>query len=127
MQDVNFIPLVNMSEDDVIFNLKKSKVYIDFGHHPGRDRFPREAVLNNNIIITNFRGSALFYNDIPIHPVKYKFESNDILDLCGSIKSSLENYSEKIKDFKLYKSMILNQKDEFIIQVKQNFISSPDY
>jgi hypothetical protein len=108
-----------MSRNQIIDVLKRSKIYIDFGSHPGKDRFPREAALMNNIIITGFRGSAMFYNDGPIDPTQYKFDMNDLYSAANKIKEHLYNYNEKIKDFDLYKNIILNQKEEFINQVKQ--------
>jgi hypothetical protein len=111
-----------MSRDEVIDTLKKSKIYIDFGYHPGKDRFPREAALTNNCVISGFRGSAMLYNDVPIDPLKYKFNLNELESVADRIKDCLENYDERIKDFSLYKSVITNQKEEFINQVKQIFL-----
>lgn len=37
--DLNWVPLENMSNEEVRGKLKTSKVYIDFGDHPGKDRF----------------------------------------------------------------------------------------
>jgi hypothetical protein len=122
LPDVKFVPLTNMSRDEVIDTLKKSKIYIDFGYHPGKDRFPREAALTNNCIISGFRGSAMLYNDVPIDPLKYKFNLNELESVADRIKDCLENYDERIKDFSLYKSVITNQKEEFINQVKQIFL-----
>ena len=34
------------------------QVYIDFGHHPGQDRLPREAVQCGCVVITGTRGSG---------------------------------------------------------------------
>jgi len=34
------------------------QVYIDFGHHPGQDRLPREAVQCGCVVITGKRGSG---------------------------------------------------------------------
>lgn len=123
LPNVKFFPLVNMTKNQVIDTLKKSKVYIDFGYHPGKDRFPREAALQNNIVITGFRGSAIFYNDVPIDPLKYKFNLDQLQSAADEIKDCLENYDERIKDFNLYKSVITNQKEEFINQVKQIFFN----
>jgi hypothetical protein len=122
LPDVKFVPLTNMSRDEVIDTLKTSKIYIDFGYHPGKDRFPREAALTNNCIISGFRGSAMLYNDVPIDPLKYKFNLNELESVADRIKDCLENYDERIKDFSLYKSVITNQKEEFINQVKQIFL-----
>lgn len=120
LPDVKFVPLTNMSRSEVIDTLKKSKVYIDFGYHPGKDRFPREAALTNNCVISGFRGSAMFYNDIPTDPLKYKFNLDQLESAADRIKDCLENYDERIKDFSLYKNVIINQKEEFINQLNNH-------
>lgn len=121
LPNTQFIPLINMSRNQVIDTLKKSKIYIDFGYHPGKDKFPREATLMDNCIITGFKGSAMFYNDIPVDPSKYKFNTDDIQSVCDKIIDCLENYNERIKDFKLYKNIIKTQKEESTLQIKQIF------
>ena len=61
------IELKNLNSSKIINILKKTKIYLDFGYHPGKDRMPREAVLFNNCIITNRKGSAKI---IMIYPLK---------------------------------------------------------
>ena len=106
--DITFIPLVNMTKEQITDALKRSMIYIDFGHHPGRDRIPREAALLHNIILTSRIGSAEFYEDIPILDI-YKYPS-----LSSTIKEDithyLDNYYEKINDFEFYRTQIQNQK-----------------
>ncbi len=79
--NLTFIPLINLSPEQVIEMLMRSKVYIDFGEHPGRDRFPREAAILGNVVITGKDGSAGNSEDISISP-KYKFDqSSDSIEL----------------------------------------------
>lgn len=54
-RDLNWIPIQNLTTEEVRKLLIKSKVYIDFGNHPGKDRFPREAVMCGCCIITGKR------------------------------------------------------------------------
>jgi hypothetical protein len=116
--DITFIPLVNMTEDQVIETLKKSKVYIDFGHHPGKDRIPREAAILGNCIITGFKGASMFYNDTPLDN-KFKFE--DVNKVGYVIKECFNNFEDNLSKFSLYRNIIKNQKEEFMNQVKQIF------
>ena len=121
-KDIIYIPIQNMSCAKVKSLLQRSKVYIDFGNHPGKDRFPREAALLGNIIITGRRGSANNNVDIPI-PDMYKFEDNieSIDNIIAMIKNCLENYHDKISDFELYRKFILNDKESFINDIKTIF------
>jgi hypothetical protein len=119
--NAKFIPLTNMSKNELINTLKSSKIYLDFGIHPGKDRPPREAALMNNIIISSCNGSAAFYSDIPIDPSKYKLDTYDSQKIINEIRNNLMNYESNIKDFNLYKNVIKNQKQEFINQANQIF------
>lgn len=112
-----FVMLKNMSRLQVIDTLKKSKVFIDFGYHPGKDRIPREAAILNNCVITNRKGSANYEKDIPILD-SYKFKNEDLYEISDKIKDCIENYSYRIEDFSKYRNEILNQKSEFFEQVK---------
>jgi len=117
--NIEFVPIVNMSEEQIINLLQISKVYIDFGHHPGRDRIPREAAILGNCVITNNKGSAGFYNDVPINKV-YKF--NDISSIGEVINNCFNNYEITINDQSIYRSNIKNQKEQLYNLCKQYFI-----
>ena len=114
---LTFKPLINMSKEEIVQSLINSKIYIDFGHHPGRDRIPREAAHYNNIVITSCLGSAKFYEDVPI-PDRYKLR-----ELTPSIEATLtevlQNYDTLISDFTNYKNTISNQKAIQLEEAKQ--------
>ena len=63
----NLIELKGFTSKEIIRIFQKTKLYIDFGYHPGKDKMPREAVLFNNCVITNLKGSAYNKFDIPIN------------------------------------------------------------
>ncbi|PRR81497.1 hypothetical protein CLLU_31270 [Clostridium luticellarii] len=103
-----------MNVNEIKQLLRKGKVYIDFGNHPGKDRFPREAAISGCCIITGKRGAAKFYEDIPISS-KYKFNDNiaNIDKIINSIKLCLNNYDNEIKNFQEYRNIIINEKEKF--------------
>ena len=83
--------------------LQKAKVYIDFGNHPGKDRFPREAVSCGVRIITGRRGSAANDKDVPILDVfKISDESEDrtILAIIYSLIADYEKTGELYASYK---------------------------
>ncbi len=118
-QNFTFVPIVNLNEFQIIELLKKSKIYIDFGHHPGRDRIPREAANLGCCVITNKRGSAGFEGDIPILP-KYKFD--DYRNLNSIFQECFENYEIQLEDFNSYRAEIQNQKSILDKLVKSYFV-----
>ncbi len=121
LPDVKFVPIENMSSNEVIKLLKSSKVYIDFGHHPGKDRIPREAVLFYNCILTSNLGAAQNDIDIPISK-NYKFEEYQLPEIASKIRECLSNHNILKHDFDSYRKQIWNQKEEFYNQIRQLFL-----
>jgi len=117
--DVKFVPIQNLTEAGIINLLKKAKVYIDFGHHPGRDRIPRESAHLGCCVITNNKGSAGFYDDVVV-PSKYKIDN--IESVNEVLKSCFSDYENEIQNFYLYREAIKKQKEQLHNLVKQYFI-----
>jgi hypothetical protein len=114
--NLKFIPLVDMSKDDILKNLNMTKIYIDFGHHPGRDRIPRESIICDNILITSHKGSAKFGVDVPIPP-EYKWTVLDE-NVESKLRYYLDNYDQEIQKFLGYKDAINEQKNILFEEVK---------
>ena len=92
-KDIIFKPITGMTRRQVIDTMRGSKLYIDFGDFPGRERMPREAVLCGCCIITGKVGSAGHDMDFP-H--RYKFESKDshLWAIRRKIRYVLAHYEE---------------------------------
>jgi hypothetical protein len=122
-KDIKFIPLINMGRGEVIKTLQKAKVYIDFGNHPGKDRMPREAAILGCCVITGKRGSAAFFEDVPI-PDEYKYEDREenIPKIVDKIKDCFENYEGRYKDFEHYRQIIKNEPQKFLEDLKKIFV-----
>ncbi len=119
------IKLSGLSSQKLIKILKTSKLFLDFGYHPGKDRLPREAVILNNCIITNKKGSAFNPKDIPIKE-KYKFLEtyNSLPRIKKTIKKIMLDYNNEIKNFKRYKIIVSNEKKNFLLDLKKIFIKN---
>lgn len=122
MPNYKFVPIENMTTIQVKKLLQKSKIYIDFGQHPGKDRLPREATLQKCCIITGKRGAAGNRYDIEI-PEKYKIdESVTTFDYVAEvIRNCLDNYDNCICDFSKYYNKIIEEKSKFIMNVRNIF------
>lgn len=115
MPDVKFVPLVNMSQPQMIDVMTRSKVYLDFGNHPGKDRIPREAALCGCCLITSKRGSAKNPVDINISD-EFKFDDTDsnITAIVNLINNMLENYETYRNQYDAYRAKIYAEKERFI-------------
>jgi len=122
-KDIKFVPLINMSREEVIKTLQKAKAYIDFGSHPGKDRLPREAAVLGCCVITGKRGSAAYFEDVPILD-EYKFDDKEenIPKIVEKIRDCFENFGERYKDFDYYRQIIKNEPEKFVEDLKNIFV-----
>ena len=111
--EINFTPLINLTQPEMVNLFRSSKVYVDFGLHPGRDRIPREALINGCCIITSKFGSAFNKFDIPIDE-KFKIDLNNTINFESNVSNLIfnffDNYDNEILKFSEYKKMITNDK-----------------
>ena len=122
LPDVKFIPLVGMTREELRDHMQTAKVYIDFGNFPGKDRLPREAVMNGLCIITGKNGASYYYEDVAIDS-QYKFDatSSNVSKIAKSIREVLKNFDAHSKNFESYRARIRREKAEFQTQVRNLF------
>lgn len=123
--EIRWVPLQNMTTEQVKETLLHSKVYIDFGNHPGKDRFPREAAMCGCCVITGKRGSAKFFEDVPIDDeFKYEESTNTIPLIISKIRECLDNYETESTKFNGYREFIKGEYQTFQEDVKSIFLSN---
>lgn len=118
-KDIQWISLKDFSPVEMAAMMCISKVYIDFGAHPGKDRIPREAAVCGCNIITNKKGSAANSQDVAIDAA-YKIEDmQDIGAVLSCVYDLVDNYKIRNADYEEYRNKILNEKDTFIMEVEK--------
>ena len=123
LPDFNFVPIAGMSASDVHALLSLVKIYMDFGHHPGKDRLPREAAIAGACVITGLRGAACNSIDIPILE-KYKIDSEktDFVNAFGyRAREIFSQFELASRDFDYYRLMIAGEREKFNIQCASLF------
>jgi len=96
---------------------------IDFGHHPGKDRPPREAAMAGCCVITGRSGSARYHQDLPILE-KYKLDdtTNSYVNGFGMLADSIfKDFSVYVREFDDYRLKISNEPQVFKQQVRAIF------
>lgn len=123
LPNVKFVPLKGLNRNQLRDVLETSKLYIDFGNFPGKDRLPREAVLNGCCIITGKNGASYFYEDVPIRTC-YKFDVNDsnLNAIAQKILFILNNYDQCKKDFDDYRLSICKERELFYKEIDRIFL-----
>lgn len=115
MPSVQFVPIQNMTSAEVASLLAKSKVYIDFGNHPGKDRIPREAAMAKCIVITGEKGSAGNAIDIAV-PKKYKIDETGEAfseEVSVLVEEVFTQFEHALQDFESYRNKIKQEKATF--------------
>lgn len=101
----------------------EAKLYIDFGHHPGKDRLPREAAIHGCAVITARHGSAANPVDVPIPP-RYKLDvkAGDFVARFGEVAGDiLENFERCQRDFEAYRAVVPTEPATFDRQIQAAF------
>jgi hypothetical protein len=120
--DINWVPLQNMSVAEMAAMYRRAKLYVDFGTHPGKDRIPREAVIHQCCLLTNKKGSANYYEDVPIlEAYKINDAELDIDNLSTRVRDIFENYNSHNEHFENYRNIIRGEKTLFDQQVQSIF------
>ena len=114
--EIIVIELTGMPRGKVKTELGLSAIYIDFGHHPGRDRFPREACLSETVVMTTRLGSAGNGIDVPIDEW-YKFNTVD--EVGAKVKEVFADFNKHILAQKPYLEAVLSQRQEFKQEVEK--------
>lgn len=118
LPDIEFVPLKQLSREQMLQKFREAKLYIDFGNHPGKDRIPREACANGCCIIVGKRGSAQYFEDISI-PEEYKFDEKRIEVITLKIREVLKDYNEHNTNFEYYRNNISNEYKRFVEEVEE--------
>ena len=123
LPDVEFMPLAGYDRGQLAEIFLTSTLYIDFGHHPGKDRLPREAAIHGCCVITGVNGSAANAIDVPIGS-GYKLDAkkpNFSVEFGKRVQRVFENFDESAKDFEGYRLTIANEQIEFDRQIISAF------
>lgn len=119
--DLEFLPLKGYGEEELKYIMRSSKIYIDFGNHPGRDRLPREFVLDGGVLISGLRGSAKNDKDISL-PKRYKLDENKksfSSNMSDLLRDILKNFQHAQNDMHDYRKIIINDKEKHIEMVRR--------
>lgn len=123
---LRFVPLIDMSRAQIKTALETSKVYIDFGHHPGKDRLPREAALCGCVVVVGRRGSASNSKDVPLD-TRYKFPVKDshVPAIAATLTDILRHHPEHFDAQARYRSILRKERELFEQDLRTVFNLTP--
>jgi hypothetical protein len=121
--DFHFFPLSGFNREQLATKFLESKLYIDFGHHPGKDRLPREAAIHGCCVITGLYGSANNHIDVNI-PEAYKIDDRSphfFNHFKAQVNLIFNHFEECAEEFSEYRETISQEQLEFEKQINQIF------
>ena len=120
--DIDWRPIQNMTPAQVQELLAASKVYIDFGGHPGKDRIPREAAVSGCVVITSRQGAADNEVDINIpDEFKFGFDTSTPQQVIDKIHEVFENFRTAYDKQAAYRARIFDDRNRFAREVAAAF------
>jgi hypothetical protein len=117
-----FVPIREMSKAEVRETLFRARVYIDFGHHPGKDRVPREAAIAGAVVLLQATGAAACFADHPL-PAAYLFTEEDLASggLHRRLDAILADPAAHFAAQRHYRQVILLERERFDLEVRAIF------
>lgn len=117
----NIVLLKGLSINKVYELMAESLIFAEFGIS-NRDRTPREAAILGCVVFTSNKGSAHYFEDVPI-PDYYKINQS-ILNyriIGNRILHAAKNYKDCLSNFENYRNLINEEKKTFTTRIKTIF------
>lgn len=117
-----WVPLQGMTRLEMRDLLRKTKLHVDFGYFPGRDKIPREALVSGCCLLTGRDGTSGFKEDLGI-PEHYKLYENEITveNASTKINQIMENFETVRQDFLPFREFVMAEKERMIADIKKIF------
>lgn len=121
---IDFVPIRDMTKAQVRDTLFGARIYLDFGHHPGKDRVPREAAIAGAVVLLHAAGAANCFLDHPLPPA-YRFTEDDIAsgELHRRVNAILDDPAAHFAAQRLYRQAILLEQERFDLEVRSFFFA----
>lgn len=120
---IQWLPIQGMTRSEVVSALQTCGVYLDLGHHPGKDRMPREAALSGALTVVARRGSGAYFADVPI-PWEHKIMPDDaeVSATAAALPHLMGNLAEEVRKQDRYRAAIKSEQDRFRREVEDIFV-----
>jgi hypothetical protein len=120
----DFVSIHDMTKPQVRDALFNAKIYIDFGHHPGKDRMPREAAIAGSVVLLHAAGAAKCFLDHPLSS-EYLFTEDDVGSGClhHRVQTILDDPEPHSLAQNFYRNAVLMEPERFDLEVRSFFFT----
>lgn len=118
-------PLRGLNREQLADAMLGAKLYVDFGHHPGKDRLPREAAIHGCCVIVARHGSAANDVDVPL-PERFKLDvkAPDFVQRFGEVAAEvLARFEACAPGFDGYRSAVAHEAATFRGHIQRAFLA----
>ena len=118
--ELQTVAIEGMKPEEIVELLSTASVYMDFGHFPGPERIPREAVTCGCNIVTSRYGSAANKIDVLV-PEGFKIEAKkaNIGQIADTVEELVKNYPKYVREYDAYRKKVVDQKELFVINSRK--------
>ena len=113
---IEFVPIMNLNEDELVSLFKNCHAYVDFGSQPGKDRLPREAIVCGCPAYILNSGAGLNNSDFP-RSGPFRLRIWDLFRLRATIQKGIQSIREDSLLVKTRTANIYLEEDEFTLRV----------
>lgn len=108
-----------LDRQGVLDRLCDTRIFLDLGHHPGKDRLPREAALCGGVPMVRYAGAASHATDVPL-PEPLLIPTEDFFDeetLAARIEAVLDDPDRFTGALDAYRDTIRSEKAAFEAEI----------
>jgi len=113
------VPIEGMSRAETAQVFRRTAIYVDFGHFPGKDRMPREAAASGAVVFLRNMGAGGFHDDFPV-PDVFRFTDEDVAsgELDRRIEAVHEDREGAWAQQEPFRQAICSERAELAAQVR---------
>lgn len=121
--EARYVPLQGLSRSELLETLSDTTVYLDLGHHPGKDRLPREAAVCGAVTLVARRGAGAFFEDVPL-PAEHKIDptGDAVGNAIAAVRTVFADPSANRRKQDGYRAVIAAERDAFDAEVRRIFL-----
>ena len=108
--DIEVVSVEGMTRDETIKTFQSCSVFVDFGHHPGKDRMAREASRCGAVVFVRRAGAATNDIDVPL-PDEFKFDGLDGLGM--QIEAVFDDFESARSRQNTFRTLIASERRQF--------------
>ncbi|CAN7356283.1 hypothetical protein LJR225_002140 [Phenylobacterium sp. LjRoot225] len=120
------LPLRGYSRGELRAIFRARRIYVDFGHFPGKDRLPREAAVSGSVVFIHRHASGDCYDDFPL-PDLFKFTREDALSgaLASRLAAAQADPARHWAAQETFRDRVLWEKTQFYDQARRHWGVAP--